>query len=254
MTRLSISALLSLSLLTACPGSGKKDTLSDDDVAMLGTAADLPPATAFLAMFLFPFMASAEMDCPTITEDDDGTLQIEGDCTDTEGQTWSGSASVGGTGVTWNEFDIFGLTLDGTQTMGLDGSLVTNMTLDGDMGDGVQLTYAYTDHTVTNYMSFFSAAFEGGPYDYAVSGGVSVGELGDFTIESTVAHTGTCEYEPDSGSQTLTGPFTIVFTYDGAENCDGCIPWTSGDQSGEFCRDIGGDTGSWDTGDWDTGW
>ena len=56
--------------------------------------------------------------------------------------------------------------------------------------------------------------------------------------------------ELDGGTFTMTGDINIEFELDGAEDCDGCVKWSTEDQHGTYCSDMG--TG--DTGDWDTGW
>jgi hypothetical protein len=238
-----------LSLLLACPGGGKdEDKLSDEDVEMLYMSVDAPAGFMLGAMFMFGFLEGFEVECPVITSDEaTQSLKVEGGCTDEDGQTWSGSFEMDMNGATWSAFDLAGMVVDGTQKIGLDGALTSNMSISG-MDGGTGVDVSYVNHRMTNFEGFMSTAFEGGPVAYQTTGSVTISDLGSFGITHSIDHAGACEDEPDEGTTVLAGDFTIEFIADGAVECDGCIPWTSGDQSGSLCLGGVADTGSWDTG------
>jgi hypothetical protein len=226
-----------------------RTSLSDEDVELLYESVDAPAGTMLGAMFIFGFMEAFEVECPVITSDEDTqSLKVEGGCTDEEGTTWTGSFEMDTNGATWSGFDLGGMVIDGVQKIGQDGALTSNMSFSGMDDDGRTLSVSYVNHRLTNIDDYITGAFEGGPMAYQTTGSVTVNDLGSFANTHSIDHAGSCMEEPDEGSTVLKGDFTIEFTPDGADECDGCIPWTSGDQSGSLCLDRGGDTGSSDTG------
>ncbi len=143
--------------------------------------------------------------------------------------------------ITWSGFGGAGFQIDGTQSID-QADLISDVNMAVDM-DGVSHTLVYTNHKLTGFMDFYSAGMDGDPFSVSVSGRVSIDDLGDFAVSGDLEELGVCEAEPDTGAMSLVGPFVFEMDFDGASDCDGCISWTSRNQSGEDCYE-----------DADTGW
>ncbi len=247
MSRISTSLLLGACFLVSCGGSGKEDKLEDAQVDALFVAPLVPVQTAITAMFLLPVVGSFGVECPAVTELESGGFKVEGDCTTEEGETWSGSMLWEGADITWNAFEMPGMSIDGSQSI-LGNGLTSNLSVT--MSEvGVSHAMTYTDYKVPNYMEFYTASLSEAPYSLDFSGKISVDDLGEFDTTGSVQDDLTCESEPTSGGFTMDGEFTFEVTFDGSTDCDGCISWTTDDDSGSKCYEEG-DTG----GDDDTGW
>jgi hypothetical protein len=260
-------------LLVGCPGGGETDETSSpdadetDDTVDTNTglpltaedAAAVYSAAHFPAYLLFLFMDS-EGDCPTVVEED-GATTVTTDCTDEEGTTWTGSASMVGEAITWNALTATSedetLSIDGTQTASdSTGILTSDLEIVASFPDDAGIptgTITYANHEL-DVEGYFSLLFTSAG-DYSVSGDMNIDTIGSFTLSGTVSDAGeeTCDREPDSGALTLTGSRDIEYTHDGDAACDGCIPYMTAGVSGTLCNwdweeyDTG-DTGGWDSG------
>jgi hypothetical protein len=238
--------ILAAGLLVSCGGSSKDAKLKEQEVDALFIAPLVPTQTAITAMFLLPFVGSFGVECPAVTELESGGFKVEGDCTTEGGDTWSGSMLWEGADITWDAFEMPGMSIDGSQSIfgnGLTSNLSVTMS-DGDVSHAM----TYTDYKVPNFMEFYTASLTEAPYSLDFSGKISVDDLGEFDTTGSVQDDLTCESEPTSGGFTMVGEFTFEVTFDGGTDCDGCIGWTTDDHSGSKCYEEGDTGGGDDTG------
>jgi len=231
-------ALLSGLLLLGCNGGSGIGGTAGEVLDDLDDATFSPePATAtFWAAASAPnaytraqlpiLEANDSPDCPGRATDGDATTYT-GDCTTTEGVTWSGTARV----VRREEGS------GGTRTIAYTG-FGTDVLYDGEFGDeATATTLSYTIDLA------FSGAVTGGLHH--VGGLVTQGNPADperddpqlwngrghygdtvhgvaaVTTEDELLDVNGCDTEAMSGSTTIaSAEHTIVFAYDGATKCD----------------------------------
>lgn len=237
MTR-PIPRLMALALLTACNGGELE--LEETDVFTTYLSAQLPQSWAVLTTFA---LFGDETSCPAVTQDSDTQWTLTGDCT-ADGSTWTGSAVVveeadGSGGITYTGFGSDGggmeMTLDGEQVIGADGSLTSDLVAVWDPGSEVLITSTYSDYVLADLGEYMSGLM-GSEATTTLAGTMEMDNLTSFEVSGSWSQDATCAEEWTSGSLTLSGApeGDIVFTW-GDGDCDGCVPWTYGDQSGEAC-------------------
>lgn len=264
------SFLLAAAALTAC--SGAKDETTDDTGADTGdTAADTDTDTD-TALGAFPLIDAATVEeayglvqmpasvymfsafsvgfgdgvCPQVVTETDTELDVLGDCTSTDGTTYTGrfhvvlSSETEGT-VT---YEGWGFT-EGTQSMLANGTHTvssTSFSATGTESLDVAITFPNEDGgepiSFSGRWTEFSVGVGGsdGPMPMnatvAVESGPHTGNLvssGDFVWASDCG-------SPVGGTVILSGSQDV---YLAPQSCDadGCIPWTAADgTTGEVCQ------------------
>jgi hypothetical protein len=177
-------------------------------VAVYANAYELLAASDGEEIFLDPA-------CPDV--DDDGeTLHVIGDCTDTTGRKWTGTATAERDGADRNlTFEAFN---------GVDGEFARQEVGDGEHEFQAELTLR--DVTSISYAGSVKGSYDG-PTTWNGSGHLERhGMLSphgaiDAVTEDEVVDDAECSGQPISGTTTLTAEGeTAVITYDGGVDCD----------------------------------
>lgn len=251
---------LTLCALLALSSSCKKDDLGPDGDGGATGSHDSAAAQAVLSIQEIPpavvlfgyFAAVGEPDgCPAV-EQGENTVRIVGGCTDSHGDTYTGEMTIsnlnaGADETGLFEIDGFGVSgsegafeLTGTITTGMDDEDPLSADLEGSLriADGASYSFALSNYVANPVGDLVNVLIGGDAGSYTLSADLSVDGVDNFALSSSVSADGTCGDEPGAGDLTLTGEVAdIVYSYDGDSGCDGCIPWTSGTESGSICFD-----------------
>ncbi|HEY3359921.1 MAG TPA: hypothetical protein VGQ83_42110 [Polyangia bacterium] len=217
--------------LVLLAGCGQSEKL-DDVNAVRTWANDVSPVAVFVRVYDPVAQSYAQPDvykdpaCPAIT-DDGTTLVITGECTDSTGVRWFGSANIARSGASDRA-----LTLDGyghssdlgdtrttgtftiTETAADLHSFAAHLVVEG----GITTTVEYAGSVSGFYGD--DVTVWNGHGTVARSGMVEpTGEVAATTVDQRLDSA--CSGEAVSGTTTITaGGHTVVVTYDGATDCD----------------------------------
>jgi len=254
------------------PGGGQAaDGASVSTVKDAELWASVASAPAVLGLVYYAELLLLDQEdpgCPVYTGSNNSDLYV-GDCTDSAGTTWTGSYEVlfGGEGTTIT-FDNFGN--DGSAESDCPGSTST-LTLSGlativstDVGDDAAVDLEVSILTdapceappslviTTDYDMSITGSFSHGPSTWNGEGTVTIDSEGTMQATTVDERLDQCGFEPESGTTTLVGADTVVYTYDGATDCDkiGTAQWSlngedQGEVSGVTCSALGGLGGIW---------
>jgi hypothetical protein len=258
-----VRGILLIALLVACKGGGADSDVpadtdgadtdvvidtsdtTDDGVSWDDTeatlafqAAHFPPVLLFLVSIQAAGDATA---CPAVAHPDDTTTVLTGGgCTDGDGQTWDGTATITETDTLWAvvydgytvETAESSLVIDGEQSLGSAGILLTDGTMVGEADAVGAVDWAWLDHAIdaAGYFAVATHDAEGG--DYSIAGTLRLDGV-DLALSGGAESYGDgCATEPDRGG---IGIGSADFDLDGETACDGCIPWTAGAAAGSIC-------------------
>ncbi|MBN2798547.1 MAG: hypothetical protein JXX28_05310 [Deltaproteobacteria bacterium] len=231
MTRAAIFLPL---LISACSAE-KPVELDETAIFVARIGATLPMDWSIVSGSI----TSLDNPCPTVEALDQG-LRLSGGCTDDSGTAWSGTAEVMESGLT--TYAGFGTTaaamsvlLDGAVQVDGDNGLSANLVASWDPGTGVPVVYTYSDYGVTSLADYFLLALgEEGATD--LSGSMDVSGQATYTASGHLSNGEACPDEIDDGTLVLAGAPDGDITYRwSSADCDGCIAWTYGAQSGSIC-------------------
>jgi hypothetical protein len=263
MTTRSLFPLLLLSALSTlfgCSSKGDDSSGVPANAMKLDTIEDVATAYVLSSGPEMGFLVTAllvafgkEGSCPSLLSDEaNATYTLTGGCTDDDGTTYTGSATMAADGADASfTFTAFGFA-DADTSASWDGSLqlvaiddansrLTTHDLDfavGGLKKGsaslTNLEASYLDYTVEIPSDLF-----GGAGDTTIDATIVESTLGSFTISGTQhEEPKVCDSEPESGVFTFVGDGTATITFDGATNCDGCSVVTLPDGTTDsFCED-----------------
>ena len=173
--------------------------------------------------------------CPSVASVDVSNTTVAGDCTDSDGVAWLGTANFrhldAGDRIDFDGFGAAGELLSG-QILVTGDVLTANHVARNDAGDVV---YAHNGHVFTSASAAEAVAIRGEPGAYDTSGQLTLGSVGVFTLSGHIIRDGHCDQEPDQGDFDATGPQTYDYDINGGAICDGCVSWSGSAGSGEVC-------------------
>lgn len=227
-------------LLVIDPGDTDSDAVDTDPIV-----EDPPPTEDPVAVLVFEatlgpplWMAwgralVASGGCPSAEPAGATDWTLTGGCADAEGRAWSGSGTFRRTAegerldfgdLSWAAGDGGGA-LSG-QILWMNDVLTADHVLRDEAGS---LRWAHDGHTASPGAV---AIADDGEWD--VAGRMTVAGLGAVDVIGVLTRGGACAREPDAGDLEVSGPVTLDVDFDGAEVCDGCVPY-SGGSSGSAC-------------------
>ena len=256
--------LLLLPLLFACKGGSTEETGETGGVTETGDTQDtqdtqdtgeevlveVDPEVAYFATRLpmeltiaTSFLTNGEADgCPSVRTMEGGVTLLTGGCTDDDGATWTGTATLTLTGEASGSLIYVGFgqgdfTADGQIDVDGNAGLSASMELVLNQ-DATPTTITYTNYGVSDWGGYGSALF-------GAAGGTGFvgtlrygGEDGlDFTASGTMSNTDDgCSGEFDSGTLSLSSSQGDLDFSWSKDECDGCAAWTWQGESGLACE------------------
>ena len=179
--------------------------------------------------------------CPAV-ETSGYDMTVTGGCTDNFGNSFEGtvvfdSSSDGSGTVTYSNWSMTEggntFTADGVSTIDSFATMTSNLTTTGNIRgfSSAKPTLTYVDYKQTNIDVIINQAHG----SMKISGEMTVEGVDSFEVDASHDEAGACDASPDSFSAEMTGVGTITLEMNLGDECDNCIAWVNGDQSGEYC-------------------
>lgn len=213
-----------------------------DDMVILGMPWGFYQSWV-LAVYATEYGAGYNITCPVISRPSgSATYQIEGGCS-TSDASFEGSATYE-YGQSESPLDLDGWTtaykrgadtsisLTGRSSIigGISGAEATIREASlSSAGRDFAYTYSFEETDQINDVSDLDSY----TIDAEVDG---IGAIQFDATGLTISTEQSCDKEPDAGTlEVATGSSTLVLTFDGASDCDGCVPYEVDGVSGESC-------------------
>jgi len=227
--------------------SGDGPVFSQSEVEQAYLGARVLPDQLMWAV-LTHYVAEAD-GCPQRVELGTNESMLQGDCTNDDGVSYTGTLHVQAENDGSSTFKASAwmvedpasalplVGLDGTFTLPVEpsGVATADLTLQAMASTwSSSSSYVFVNFTMDNLQGTFNL-WAGEDGSMIATGAMEVVGLDHFTVDVQVSDSGTCESEYDSYSQVLTGTQGTISYAQSSDSCDGCTDWTTEDGSGQIC-------------------
>ena len=193
--------------------------------------------------------AANELGCPQRVELGSNESMLQGDCTNDDGVSYTGTLHVQAESDGSSTFRASAwmvedpasalplVGLDGTFTLPAEpsGVATADLTLQAMASTwSSSSSYVFVNFTMNTLQGTFDL-WAGEPGTMNATGAMEVLGLDHYTVDVQVSDSGTCESEYDSYSQVLTGTQGTISYAQSSDSCDGCTDWSTEDGSGQIC-------------------